>query len=186
MTPFFSDQQLLRQMQRGDRAALGQLYTAHRREFMHWIQRACGCDETTASDVYQDAIIAVYENAVGCKLVELRSSLKTYLFAVGRRTALHRMRARTHAPLDACYDQAAEVPTQHAEQAREEFVRQQLATLDADQQKLLRLFYFERLSLREIAERLGYKNEQVAKTAKARCMKKLRANARRAYALIDD
>ena len=180
------DQHLLERLRAGDRPLLGHIYQQHRHEFLYWITRTTGCNQETARDVYQDTFVALHENVTSGRLVELRCSLKTYLFSVGRRIAAHRLRRRVHLSLEACAECPAEASAYPREEARRTFVDQQLSHLAPAGQTLLRLFYYDRLSMQQIAQQLGYKNECVAKTAKARCMKKLRFTARQAYALVED
>ncbi len=52
-----------------------------------------------------------------------------------------------------------------------------IAQLGEPCKELLSLFYFHNFSMESIAERLGYKNDKVAKSQKARCLKELKAGA---------
>ena len=65
------------------RETKGQLYSAYKAAFLAYFQErvAVGMD---TEDLYQDSVIAVYQNYVLNQLQLKKGSIKTYLFAVGK------------------------------------------------------------------------------------------------------
>ena len=53
-----------------------------------------------------------------------------------------------------------------------------LKSIPEDCQKLLRWFYWDKMSMKDIAPAMGLKNENVAKTKKNRCMDKFKEIAK--------
>src|SRR4051794_41115573 len=86
-----SDQQLIESLKQGNADALQQFYSAHRREFISWVQKAFGYPPEEATDIYQDSIIVVYENILSEKITSLNASLKTYLFSIGKNKLLRKI-----------------------------------------------------------------------------------------------
>ena len=78
-----SDKQLIKQLKNRDRNALKEVYNDYRREFFKFANRY-ETDQSTLEDIFQDALIALYENAQNGKLDTIKSSLKTYLFSIGK------------------------------------------------------------------------------------------------------
>ena len=60
---------------------------------------------------------------------------------------------------------------------REETLIRLLRHLGEPCHSILKLFYFDSFSMESIANRLGYKNEHVAKAQKRRCIKELKSQA---------
>ena len=79
-----NDTDLLQKLKNGDTGALDRFYIAHRMEFVKWADKTYGLGSSEAIDIYQDSFIILYENIMNGKLINLESSLKTYMFAVGK------------------------------------------------------------------------------------------------------
>ncbi len=163
-------------IQKGEKKALEQLYISHKSEFVQWLQGSYGASETESIDIYQDTIIAMYENIVRGKLKTLDSSIKTYLFAIGKNKYLSYQRGESKKTELSVI--ALSLETEDNEPTHEEelstHVAKKIEELGTACQKILQLYYFDQLSIREIAEKLGYKNEDTAKNQKYKCMQKLR------------
>ncbi|MGB3619408.1 MAG: sigma-70 family RNA polymerase sigma factor [Catalinimonas sp.] len=174
-----ADQTRLAALRRGDRRALDDVYLEYRVEFFAWLRKHFGLPPEQAADIYQEAMLITIENIQSGKLKTLTASLKTYLFAVGRNLA----RKRTSSPvlvLTSDTELPADTPDVDAweeEQrldARQRLVSEELQQLGEPCRSLLRMYYYERRSMKEICAELSYKNENVVKSQKVRCMKKLR------------
>ena len=67
----------------GNEKAIRTVYEEHRNGFLLFAKRfSLGDDEVL--DIYQDAVIALCENARKGKLDDLQSSVSTYLFSIGK------------------------------------------------------------------------------------------------------
>ncbi len=178
-----SDAELLHRLQQGDERVLSELYTAYRAPFLKWAEKQFGLDYERAVDVYQDATVALYQNARTGKLQGLQASLKTYLFAIGKHLILSELRQQKRQQEALAgwgvQEQEAQVLPLSPSPAdqRQELLEALSVTLDALPEKsrnLIGLFYFGRQSMKEICVSLGYKNENVAKSTKLRCLGLLR------------
>lgn len=151
------------------------VYDVYRADFIRFAARyPVAADDVL--DVYQDAIIVLCEHARLGRLHGLRSSVKTYLFGVGKYMLLNQLKKHgTHSLPD---DRIPEIPddvydeTLHHE--RVTALRRGLEQLGEQCRKILRLFYYEGKSLDEIQAELGYTNKDVLKSQKSRCLKQLR------------
>src|SRR5690554_6753794 len=84
---------LIEQIRAGDKKEIEHIYNQHREEFLAYADRfSIQTDE--AVDIYQDSIIVLYENIMSQKLTSLTSSLKTYLFAIGKYKMLNSMKVK--------------------------------------------------------------------------------------------
>ena len=82
-----TDRELLQLIKDNDPQGLSSLYKTFRTEFIHWIIKFCRCSREDSQEYYQAAIMIVYDNVHAGKLSQLNSSLKTYLFGIGKNLA---------------------------------------------------------------------------------------------------
>jgi len=157
----------------GKRDALDKLYTTYRTEFLKWMQHSFSCQEDDALDIFQDSIIVVYEHIKSGKLEVLSSSLKTYLFAVGRRVFLNKNKSKkpkTNNIEDYVHLEGA-LDTNKELNDRQKIMLALLNKLREPCRSIIYLFYYKRYSLEAITETMNYSSTDVVKTQKVRCMK---------------
>ncbi|MEJ0029129.1 MAG: hypothetical protein WDO15_01590 [Bacteroidota bacterium] len=66
----------------GDNTVLKDLYRKHRSPFLQWAKRKYA--EADAADIYQQAFTIFYFNVKDGKFKGMTSSIKTYIFAIGK------------------------------------------------------------------------------------------------------
>lgn len=170
----------LKRIKAGDSKALELLYRTYRKEFIRWICHQTACDEELALDIFQESVLALYKNAKKGHLDKLKGSIKTYLFAIGRKLFLLQNRNNRIKTADLEVDKGfleqLKIVPQHAKNLtdRQQMVVELIPRLRMLCQDLLYMFYYEGLSMKEIVERQNYKTVNVAKVMKARCMESLR------------
>ena len=163
----------------GDRETLKRIYTDYKSEFFGFASRY-GISETESEDVYQDAIIVLYEKVRTGQLQSLDCTLKTYLFSIGKYKLLNlgRRKQRTIKALDNyVYEQEDYVLVDEVNEPLND--NQKLLLLNFDRlgktcQEILDLFYRNGQSLDQIMKIMGYENKNVVKSQKSRCLKSLR------------
>lgn len=173
------DVQLLKAIASGDRTALHKVYQRHRESFLAWACKRYSCSEEDAADLYQDAVIVLYENALAGK-IDGNSKLRTYLFGVGRNLILKNFeRYKRFADKEAeeeqdlrAYADAVDEPIILNE--RQQMLQAALRELGEACRRLLIRFYYDRYSTEAIMAEFGYKTKDVVKSQKARCMRGLR------------
>lgn len=174
----------LQSIREGDESVLKEIYRNYREEFLSWSAGAYRARREDAADIFQDAVIIFHRNVVEGKLREMHSSLKTYLFAIGRHLLWKRLGKKRKIVLE------EEAPPGWADQLddslhyneelthRQQFVQDILLELTEACQQILTLFYYYRFSMESIKERMGFSSEEGARTAKHRCLKKFINRAR--------
>lgn len=159
--------------------ALGEIYTKYRDEFISWLIKQYRCDYETAKDIYQLVIIIFYDNVRHGKLTELRSNLKTYLFAIGKNKYYeHLKKSSKFVQKDDFATESGSNGEEIQEKIEKEFqleqLEQSLVALGDPCQSLLKLFYYEKKSMDEITKILDYKNRETTKNQKYKCLNRLR------------
>lgn len=173
-----TDQELYDGIARKDNRAFQYLYRQQQERILRLVQQNSGTAED-ARDVFQEGMIALWSNIAAGKF-ELREGarLSTYLYALCRNCWIGRLRRRQPtASLDdnPQFDPPAETNELSAHYERVATLQGHLKKLGERCQKLLSLFYFQKASLRDIAEALDI-TEATAKNNKYRCMERLRKN----------
>ena len=174
---------IIERIKSGSEKELIDIYSRHREEFVIWIKRKFDLSTDEAKDIYQMTVISFYENIMEGKLTMLNSSLKTYLFAIGKNKALENKRyARRFSgePSDRVL-QNAEQPSEFETEEEQKLFEKNLATVELCLQELgdpcktiLEDFYYHKQDMQHIMERLGYKTTDTVKTIKYKCMQRLR------------
>jgi RNA polymerase sigma factor (sigma-70 family) len=170
------DAKLLDRIRRGDEEALATLYRSNQRAVTALITRNSGSTDD-AADVLQESLVILWER-VRSGRYEHTARLDTFLFATARNLWLRRLaRLRRETP--------AEINPEHhpsddpspleelIESERARLVKLALTKLGEPCRTLLILFYWEEISMEEIASRLGLANADTAKTRKYQCKKAL-------------
>lgn len=153
------------------------IYDNYRSEFINWCIKSFSTNEDDAADIFQDSVIALYHNIRSGKLTELTSSLKSYLFAIGKNIALKKINKQAKILINNDIVRLSEQFEQldyFEDDDRKRVVASLLNKLGEPCKSILTLFYFDKFSMDAIANRLGYKNEHVVKAQKLRCFNSLK------------
>lgn len=166
---------LIEAFRKGNTRPLDNFYLKHREAFLKWIAKEYRLSGDDAKDVYQDAFLVLHRNLETDKLGEIGASLKVYLFGIGKNITRKRLEGGVK---EGAAGAAAQREWEDGD-AADLNERQLLAMHLYDQltepcKSIIRLYYYEKLSMREIARQMGYKSEDVAKNQKARCLKTAR------------
>jgi len=161
----------------GNKQELEKVYIMYRTVFIKWMVSQYKLSLDEAADIYQQTILVLYENIINEKLISLKSSMKTYLFSIGKNKAYEwnrKQRKYSGMPVQ-------DLPANEEDQTQEAYTNQllnisqkSLKILGNPCKTLLELYYFHRRNMQEIADQMGYKNENSTKNQKYKCLNKLR------------
>jgi RNA polymerase sigma factor (sigma-70 family) len=163
-------------IERDPDSTLADLYKLYKSDFMCYIRQFGGVDEEHL-DSYHDAVLGFYDVWVSGRYDAQRASIKTLLFTIGKYKLLTRKSRQHREPAWGDLESAGEViEVIEADERTEDMVaiNAAMCTLGKGCQKIIKLFYYQRYSISDIASLLKYKNENVVKAHKSRCMKQLR------------
>lgn len=172
----------IRLIKSGDQEQLKKIYIDYRSSFVAWASAKFQMDESDATDIYQEIIIAFYENVMAGKIIQLRSHIRTYLFGIGRLMILQHLRQakRTDNPNELNGETGekewrqivANYPLELSE--REAILRDAIGKLGESCKEVLILFYYRRFTTEAIRDKMNFKNTDVVKSQKHRCIQQLR------------
>ncbi len=167
---------IIAQLKSGDEETLKEVYLTNKKPFFLFASRY-QLNNDDLLDTYQDAIIALYENAKKGKIDDLKSNVATYLFAIGKFMIFKRFKNKKDIiALDEV--DISQIDWEEIEENNEEtqlnLLKNAIIKLGEQCQNVLRLFYFEEKKLDEIQSILSYSNKDVLKAQKSRCLKQLK------------
>ncbi len=172
------EQEIISEIIHGNEEVVVELYNSFKDEFINWSAFRYKLDREDALDVFQDVVIGFYENVKQGKLDSLNHKLKTYLFAIGKNLIINRIK------YDQRFDHQADPLDNLATNnlAMQEFevtdrhrlIIKHLGLLGEPCSSILKLFFYDAFSMEAIAQNLNYKNADVVKSQKLRCINELR------------
>lgn len=177
------EQNLYRRLEDGDMAALTTLYHENRTA-IHSLVRKNGGGPPDADDILHEALIVLWQR-VRTGRFELRARMGTFVYATARNLWLRRLARRRKeqvsdlAGLDMA-DHSRSPLNEMVDTERSTAVRRCIADLPDPCRSLLIAYYWEELSMNDLAIRFGLANAQTAKSKKYQCKEELRKLIKRA------
>ncbi len=175
-----TEQELLRQLAKGDRKVMERVYSQHYRFVCKWIGKTGG-NEEDAADICQESMIVLYEKSRSGEF-ELTCKLSTYLFAIARNLWHKKLQAQPkgltaidddeEVNIEGNYED--DIKAHHERELHYEQLDNALAQLGEPCSSLLKSFYFKNSSMQQLATDFGYTNADNAKTQKYKCLARLK------------
>ena len=187
-----TEKQIVNELRQGNTKVLKQVYNHYKDPFVSWAgMKYNTVARVVLEDVYSDVVLDFYENVTKGKY-KRRASIKTYLFTLGRNKIVNIINKKiTHKNKETDLIGIVEsnsIINPETEQHLTEnatIIKDLMNQMCTDCRKVLTLFYFHELSMQKIAEKMGYKNANVAKSKKRECFKKLEKLAQQQYEKAD-
>lgn len=177
-----SDQILFNELKNGSETAFKKVYQENRQLFLNFAKKY-RLVENDVLDIYQDAYIVLYENIRNKKLIELKSSLSTYLISIGKYMIMNKLRKNKKQ----INNESILTTVHEVDNTVESFdlVKEELTPNQQIMQKyfdklsekckaILTLFYYQKYSIAQIMQAGNYNSLNVVKSQKSRCLKTLK------------
>lgn len=168
---------------------IARLYGLYKTPFIQFLLKYYTLDEQTAEDVYQESFTALCQNIREGRFKEENASLKTYLFKIGKNKACDLLRKnRMLEPEDMQNLLSEWIEESNSEQEwhqAQDIARLLVQEADEGCREVLILYYWYRLKMTEIASRMKYQSEQVAKNKKSSCLRRLTYELRKRLEATD-
>ena len=157
------------------------LYKDSREAFLQWGRRKHNLEKDDLLDIYQNAMIVLYENIRHNRIDNMDVSVTTYLYGIAKNLIYkyhrknkminrHQVRLSEHFQFIAVNNNEAEFYHQALTKA--------LESLKEPCRTILNLFYVKGKKLPAIVIEMAYSSVDVLKTQKSRCLKKLKESIR--------
>jgi RNA polymerase sigma factor (sigma-70 family) len=162
------DSQIIEKIRKGDESALDYLYRKNYKMMTRIVTNNNGTEDE-AKDIFQDAIIVFWQKVRTDEFV-LTSKISTFIYSVCQnlwRKELERKSRLTNEVAD------SKEYSDFDRQEREKILHSCINELGETCRKVLMYYYFDNLSMQEIADKMGFANADTAKTKKYKCKKEL-------------
>lgn len=173
---------ILSKIKLGDLAQLDKIYLDFKPQFLFYAQKKFpNILLEEIEDIYQDAIISFYQNIKRGTLTKIDSSLSAYIIQIGKvkLIAYVQMNNRLQRVKQGILKEST--PEEEYNLKIDQCVKFIYSKMSASCKKILHLFYFEKKSMGEIADMLGYKNSDTVKSKKSRCISTFSIQANKIY-----
>ena len=166
-------------LKQNNKATLQNIYNSNREAFINFA-KGFHMEEYDSLDIYHDAILVLQENAINGKIDNLKSSISTYLFAVGKYKIYHTYRDKAKLNITNDIEKVEKNFDFDVNFYEEKTTNQQILLKNGFKKmgerckKVLELFYYHGYTLDEITLILNYSDKNVLKSQKSRCIKQLK------------
>ena len=175
----FSDTELLESLRSASRVdeSVRKIYREYF-DLLSWFVINNSGNRQDAEDMFQEVVVNFIE-AVQKDKFRGESSVKTFLYALNRHAWLNELKRRGRAmkreiKFDKEHDkEQMDVSHYIADQEAKGMVMRVVEQLGDACKKILVMFYYENLSMKDILEKTEYKTEQVVRNKKYKCLKQL-------------
>lgn len=157
--------------------AIRQLYQEHA-EITRSFIKGKGGTEQDADDIFQETVISFIE-VIQKEKFRQESSVRTFLMSISKHLWYNEIRRRQRASnRENLYESGRETEESDVrdligDREMKKQLHQLLANLGESCRKILELFYYENLSMKEIVLQMHYENEQVVRNKKYKCLQQL-------------
>lgn len=162
------DRDIIEQIQQGNDRVLNELYQ-HFTSVRQYVLSNSGAIED-AEDVFAEAMVIFYERVRAGKYEYTgEGKIGGFLYATSRNLWMKRLTRAKPPPVMTTRDSysMSDDPLEEITQGVDQIIRD----IGEPCGSILTFFYFERLDMLTIAQKLGYKNKEVVKVKKRQCIK---------------
>lgn len=155
--------------------ALEEIYRRYRTSLVLYFCKQHRLSQSEAIELFQIAVVLMYDQVVSRKTTEIRN-LKNYLIAIAKYQVLARQRKMKWSSLEDWEWSAVSADESNGAINPDDIrqLNQHLMELGDPCSTLLELFYYKKRDYVEISETMGYRNVDAAKTAKYKCLQRLK------------
>lgn len=172
------DDLLIKELRKGRSQVLKEVYI-HLEVIVRMVKNNSGSEED-GDDLFQEAIIIFHRNVIKPEF-QLTASIKTYLYAIAQRMWWKKLRSRKLelTSLDSKAEWGIveafefELPTPSNTGLHDQ-IRELMDQVSGTCKQVLKLFYFQMMSLENIREALNYSSTHVVRQQKYRCLKRIK------------
>ncbi len=181
---------ILHRLKRGEQTVIRQLYKIAYPQCASFVKNNNGTGND-AEDFFQEALVVLYKK-VHQPAFELKSDVKTFLYAITRNLWLNELRKRSKSGLKLIMDDPETnyvlteedtlIEKEETEQ-KHELISEMLLQIQGGCKDVLIDFYLKKLSLKAIAEKHGF-TVQYAKKRRYKCMESFKQQVREQHERI--
>lgn len=154
--------------------ALERAYKENRDKIIKTLISKFGTSHDTAKDLCHRSFLILYENTTIGNIKPSPSKLSTYLISICKYKLFEMKRDKlvSSNPLDYISEPQIELSS-YVKMDKLKLVTNAIDSLGVSCKRILDCYYFEQMSMAQIALQFGYKNKDTVKNLKYKCLKRL-------------
>lgn len=172
----YSEESILRDLKNRNENTIRQVYQANWPKILQMVKLNSG-SYAEAKDLYQDSMLDFLEKVSGENFV-LTCKLETFIYSICRNKWLYHLRGKQRFIEMEDYIEVKDIPDETEEISAnvpdDNQIIRAINALGEPCKSLLVGFYYEKLSMEQLAAKLNYKSVNVAKQQKFRCKDRLK------------
>lgn len=172
-----NDSELIAALTQRDRNAFIFLYKNYTGNIKHFVKNNGGQD-VDAEEIEQNVIILLYEKIVsGNFVLNEGTQLSTYMYAVGKNMWYKKLSKNSHQTKSEIPENIGEEIDFYENTENDQLEIEVVSALqnsDDDCKQILTMYYYDKKSMREIAETMGTISEENLRKRKYKCIQKLK------------
>ncbi len=171
----YSDEQVIEGIKARNGTVLRFLYSEYREKTIDYVTHNSG-SVNEAEDVFQDAVVKAYQEIMKNDFV-LKKTFNAYFMSICRNTWIYAVKLKNKQISPENFQKELTETNLFEEYKNEQLQKltwNLFRQLNEDCQAVLDMYYFQKKAMIEIAYRMDYKNEQIAKNKKYRCLEYLK------------
>lgn len=177
MKRLYSDEEIIGGIRSGDNLIIEYLYLKYREKVINYVVYNSG-NRNDAEDVFQDSFVKFFQ-MVKKKEFTLKKTVEVYFSTIYMNTWRYAIKLKNRQSLTEMFQEElndAELIQfdEYKNDQLQKLVWKQYKQLREDCQTVLDMYYFQKKTMNEIAYEMNYKNEQIAKNKKYRCLESLK------------
>lgn len=175
---------LIQSFEQDREGTLASIYKTYRSNFLNFSKNLTNDEEMTI-DCFQEAVISLYENLTIGKITDQNSTIKTYLFAIGKNKILNAQKKKANQTKLALERTEVEEVQKQKEQLdfNKTLLNKGFDLLGQRCKEVLIRYYYHGYSIEAIMNDMNYKNENTVKAHKSRCLSQIRASLKNVKSL---
>ena len=171
------DNEIIRRIKEDDPRALINVYKQYHDEFLRYAKKNYpNFYMEKADDIFSDSILALYRNIKTGRIISLTSTLKTYLFQIGKFRIIDELRkeGKNIPPKSDLFDLEENMEDINEKEKKVNLLWETVEQLTEPCKSLLNLFWYKQKRDNQIAELMNYSSAESVKNQRSRCMRALR------------
>jgi DNA-directed RNA polymerase specialized sigma24 family protein len=138
-----------------------------------------------ARDIFHDALVIFYENSARKNIV-IHTSEQAYILGIAKHLWVRKFNKQQYNVSFSSLESEISIPDDYFPDINSKRLLKVLEVAGRRCLDLLRAFYYQNLSVRKIADSLGYANEHSASVQKYKCIEKVRETIKAKSLAYDD
>jgi len=159
-----------------------EVYKTEREFCLAWMNKNTNLSERDKTEIFQNAVVILYDNVMSGKLTTTTGKRSTYLISICRNIGrdYHRRYKKSTS------EESFPILVDHINESQEEYdeserrfvkVSKIMDEMGPPCKTILEFFYYQKMTMEEISSQMKYKNIATAKNQKYKCLQRLRKQA---------